>query len=98
MNDDVNAYTLWGSRGKVFLTVMDLCIIQPETQQVKGGMTELYKGSGTYQKSFYTVLQCPSFAKIQIMGDKHYRPHHFIDQEHGYPKILSSIYKKEEEK
>lgn len=96
MNDDVNAYTLWGTRGKLFLTVMDLCIIQPETQRVAGGMTELYKGAGTYRKSFYTTLQCPSFAKIQIMGDRYYRPHHFIDQEHAYPKVISSIYKKEE--
>lgn len=94
MNDDVNTYTLEGSRGKLFLTIVDCMINQPDTQSVKGGMTDMYVGEGTYIKSFYTVMCCPSFAKISIMGDGHYRIHHNIDSQHAYPKIISSRYKK----
>jgi hypothetical protein len=70
-------------------------IDQPETQQVKGGMTDMYKGNGTYMKSFYTVMLCPAFVKISVMGDRHYRIHHSIDYNHGVPKLISSKYKKE---
>lgn len=94
MNDDVNTYTLGGSRGLMYFTLTGLCIDQPNTQQVSGGMTEMYKGEGTYQKSFYTVMQCPSFVSIDVMGDKYYRIHHHIDSKKGYPKIISGVYKK----
>ena len=94
MNDDTNAFTLLGSQGKVFLTFDFMMIDQPETQSVKGGMTEMYLGSGTYQKSFFTVLQCPSFVKIGMMGDTHYRMHHQIDHACAYPMIISGRYKK----
>lgn len=94
MNDDTNAFTLLGSQGKIFLT-FDFCMIdQPETQSVKGGMTEMYLGSGTYQKSFFTVLQCPSFVKLGMMGDRYYRIHHKIYYENAYPMIISGRYKK----
>ena len=95
MNDDVNTYALLGSRGDVFLTLVDCMINQPDTQTVKGGMTDMYSGEGTYVKSFYTVMCCPSFAKVNIMGDGHYRIHHNINQNNAYPKIISSKYRKE---
>ena len=93
MNDDVNTYCLYGSKGKLFYTFDFIMIDQPETQQVKGGMTDMYKGNGTYMKSFYTVMLCPSFVKISVMGDRHYRIHHSIDYSRGVPKLISSKYK-----
>ena len=69
-------------------------IDQPETQQVKGGMTDMYLGNGTYMKSFYTVLCCPSFCSVTMMGDRHYRIHHGIEWENAVPKIISDKYKK----
>lgn len=94
MNDDVNTYTLEGSRGKVFMTLPYVCVNQPETQQVVGGMTEMYKGEGTYIKTFYTVMCCPSFAKVYTMGFHNHRIHHKILWEHACPKIISDKYKK----
>lgn len=94
MNDDVNAYTSWGSRGGLFFTLNQLMVNQPDTQTRSGVTTDMYLDDGTYMKSFYTVLQCPSFVKVSIMGDSHYRIHHHVDTEHGYPKILSDKYKK----
>lgn len=94
MNDDFLQYSLEGSRGKLYFTFPFMMVDQPETQQVKGGMTEMYLGAGTYQKSFYGVLACPSFVKIGIMGDRHYRIHHQTLHEYAYPMIISGRYKK----
>lgn len=96
MNDDHQTYSLLGSRGKIFLTFDFMMIDQPETQQVEGGMTDMYLGAGTYQKSFYSVLSCPSFIKVGMMGDRHYRMHHQVDHDSAYPMIISGRYKKEE--
>lgn len=94
MNDDVNTYCIYGSRGKLFYTFDFIMIDQPETQSVKGGATTMYMNNGTYMKSFYTVMLCPSFVKIGMMGDRYYRIHHSIDYEHGVPKLVSSRFKK----
>lgn len=94
MNDDVNTYMLEGSRGKVFLTFDFIMIDQPPTQQVKGGMTDMYVGNGTYMKTFYTVLCCPSFVRVTMMGDRYYRIHHGILWDNAVPKIISGKYKK----
>ena len=97
INEDVNTYCLEGSRGKLFFTYVPACINQVDTQQkgnVGNGMTDAYKSGGTYQKSFYTVMCCPSFVKINMMGDKFYRIHHNIDWNHGVPKIINSRYRK----
>ena len=94
MEDDFLTYSLLGSQGKIFITFDGFMIDQPETQQVKGGMTDMYLGAGTYQKSWYGVLCCPSFVKIGMMGDRHYRIHHNVDHESAYPMIISDKYKK----
>lgn len=94
MNDDVNAYCLHGSRGELFLTIMDACVSADSTQSHSGGMTEIYKADGTFKKSFYTVMCCPSSVKINIMGQAHFRIHHSINWETTVPKIISSKYKK----
>lgn len=95
MNDDVNTYCVYGSRGKLFYTFDFIMIDQPETQKVVGGMTDMYRGNGTYMKSFYTVIACPAFVKISIMGDRYYRIHHSIDYNIGVPKLISSVYRKD---
>lgn len=94
MNDDQLTYSLYGMRGKIFITFDFMMIDQPETQQVKGGMTDMYLGAGTYQKTFFSIMCCPSFIKAGMMGDKHYRIHHLVSHENAYPKIISGRYKK----
>lgn len=99
INEDVNTYCLEGSRGNLFFTYVPACINQIDTQQKKdnssgSGMADAYKEYGTYRKSFYSVMCCPSFVKIGMMGDKFYRIHHSIDWKHGVPLIISDKYKK----
>lgn len=97
VNEDVNTYSLYGSRGELFCTIMDVSINQTDTQQKSkdDGMTSVYAGDGTYAKSFYTVMCCPSFVKIGILGNNHARIHHNVDWEHGVPKIISDRFRKE---
>ena len=57
INEDVNTYVLLGSRGGVFLSILQIGLDQLETQSNSGGMTELYLDAGTYVKSFYTVMR-----------------------------------------
>ena len=95
MNDDVNTYSLEGSRGQLFYTFNKIMIDTPATQSVKGGMTDIYLSSGTYRKTFYTVMCCPSFVKVDIFGHAQFRIHHKFNWKHAYPKLISSKYKKE---
>lgn len=95
INEDVNTYTSEGARGKIFLTVPMVRLEQKRTQKNKGGMTDLYLDSGTYVKSFYTVLYMPSAVKISVLGgDAEKRIHHFIKWDSCVPKILSEKYRK----
>ena len=89
LNEDVNAYTLYGSRGELFLTLMSLQLQQRPTQMTRGGMSETYLEGGTYLKSFYTVMMCPSFVQIRTMGRTDRRLHHRIDWSAAVPKILA---------
>lgn len=95
MNDDVNTYALNGCRGQLFYTFNFIMIDTPATQSVKGGMTDIYEGRGTYSKTFYTVLCCPSFVKVDMFGDRHYRIHHKFNWSNAVPKLISSRYRKE---
>lgn len=88
LNEDVNAYALEGSRGELFLSPSILQLNQVATQQSIGGMTDAYRASGTYVKSFYTVMMCPSFVTIASMGRTDRRLHHRIDWDHAVPKIV----------
>lgn len=88
LNEDVNTYTNLGYRGKLFLTIPNIAIIQKTTQANRGGMTETYLNGGTYLKSFYSVMYTPSAVKISMMGDKHRRIHHRIKWENCVPKII----------
>lgn len=60
-----------------------------------GGMTDLYLDSGTYVKSFYSVMYCPSAVKVAVMGgDAEKRLHHNISWNNCAPKILRENYRK----
>lgn len=94
MNDDVNFYIVAGQQGGLALTVADVCVIQPATQTNSGGMTESYLNNGTYIKSFYSVICCPSCAKIATMGPSNPRIHHKIFWDNCTPKILNETFRK----
>lgn len=70
-------------------------IIQIQTQTLKGGMTDAYKESGTYLKSFYSVLSMPSAVKIYMMYSKYNRIHSRVDWDLCVPKIMNEKYRKE---
>lgn len=94
VNEDVNTYVNLGSRGLIFLTINNVSLNQETTQKNSGGMSELYLDSGTYQKSFFTVMFAPSCVIITEMGSKYKRLHHQIDWGKAVPKILSESVKK----
>lgn len=97
INEDVNTYTHLGSQGNLFLTILSVGINQIQTQANKGGMTELYLDSGTYIKSFYSVIFQPSSVKIGTMGDEYKRLHHSINWRMTVPMILSESWRKKSE-
>jgi len=96
INEDVNAYVVHGSRGRLFFTVARTQLQQAQTQQVKGGLTDIYLHLGTYVKSFYSVMMAPSCVKVKPMGITDRRLHHFIKWDNAVPKILNEKYKKYE--
>lgn len=76
INEDVNTYTSLGSRGGLFFTIQDCVLQQKQTQTNAGGMTELYLDSGTYIKSFYSVMYHPTGVRVGFdpnMGRIHHR-------------------------
>lgn len=92
INEDVNTYTGLGRLGQLFFTVMPIQLHQKTTQKNKGGMTDIYLDSGTYIKSFYTVMYCPSAVKVGLLKDPQSktggRIHHKINWHKVAPKIL----------
>lgn len=94
VNEDVNTYTAVQNRGAVFITFPLLAIQQKQTQHNRGGMTEMYLDSGTYVKSFYTVMYLPSAVKVKMMGEKHRRLHHSIDWDAAVPVIIPERFRK----
>lgn len=97
INEDVNAYTLLGSQGDLFLTAGQVMLTQMQTQANAGGLTDVYLKYGTYVKSFYTVMCMPSAVKVGVMGDGHERIHHQISWDYCVPKIISGRYRHGEE-
>lgn len=94
INEDVTTYCTLGNRGELFLTIMDISIHQQRTQQSAGGMTELYRDFGTYIKSFYPVMYCPSFVSVGLTGTRHLRLHHHVRWDNAVPKIIEEKYRK----
>ena len=94
INEDVNTYTRNTSTGDLFFQTNQLCITQKQTQSNSGGMTDVYLDSGTYVKSFFSVMYMPSSVKISTMGNCYKRIHHTIHWKHTAPKILREEWKK----
>ncbi len=95
INEDVNTYTNEATRGKIFLTIPVVCLHQMTTQKTPGGMTELYLDSGTYIKSFYSVIFTPSAVRVAVMGgDVEKRLHHSVAWNNCAPKILQEKIRK----
>ena len=100
MNEDVTTYVTEGRRGKLFFTTTQIQLTQKQTQTNAGGMSELYLDSGTYVKSFYTVMYAPSCVQIGTLGDprsKVYRIHHKINWNHVVPKIIQEQHKNDKQ-
>ena len=97
VNEDVNTYTYLGTKGELMFTVRDVVMEQERTQQSSGGMTEMYFDEGTFIKSFYTVMYCPSCVKVSQMGVSDMRIHHKVLWKYCTPKIISDKYKKAKE-
>lgn len=94
LNEDVNTYTALASRGAVFFTFTNINLSQGDTQSSKGGMTDSYNLSGTYVKSFHSVLMHPSGVKISMMNAKNPRLHHLIKWKNTTPMIIDPKHKK----
>lgn len=94
INEDVNAYTSLQHKGAVFLQIYNIQLCQERTQQNSGGMTDVYLNSGTYYKSFFSVICCPSAVKVINLPTAHMRLHHKIMFDKCCAKIISEKYKK----
>ncbi len=94
VNEDVNTYVWYQGLGNLFLTVPFASIGQFATQSNAGGMSEMYLDTGTYTKSFYTLMYSPSCVTIRVMGSHNRRLHHRITWNDAVPKIIKEKYKK----
>jgi len=94
INEDVNTYTSLGNRGDIFFTFTNIQLDQKDTQSNNGGMTDEYALSGTYVKSFHSVLMHPSRVKVSMMNTNHTRLHHSIKWNNTAPCILDPKHKK----
>lgn len=88
LNDDVNTYVVHGNKGKLMFQTNQVIVIQKLTQSNEGGLTDIYLESGTYVKSFYTVMMSPSCVTINLMGTRNRRLHHRISWNNACPKII----------
>jgi hypothetical protein len=94
INDDVNTVVMYSRKGGLFLTIGMVMLTQLATQSNPGGMTEVFLDSGTYVKSFYSVMYQPSCVKIGMIGPKNYRIHHAVQWRNATPCIIHDRHKK----
>lgn len=93
MNDDVSTYVVHSHRGRLFFTLTFCMLMQVATQAGAGGLSEEYIQRGTYVKSFYSVMMCPSAVGISMLfGARYARVHHHVRWRNVAPKILSQRY------
>lgn len=96
MNDDITTSLINGMRGKLYYSYLPIEVEVDKTQVKAGGMTDIYQKNGTYRKSFYSVMCCPSCVKVSAMGITDYRIHHTINWNNAVPKLLSERWCKHE--
>jgi hypothetical protein len=94
INEDVNTYTSRSRIGDLFFTLTSIQLDQKSTQTNAGGMTELYLDSGTYVKSFYSVMYAPSCVTIRDMGEVARRLHHQVNWNAAAPRIIREEHSK----
>lgn len=98
LNEDVNTYLDAGKRGRIFLSLPQVQLDQALTQATSGGMSDAYLASGTYVKSFYTTMICPSFASVTTptsnAARRIRRIHHKISWNNAVPKIIDEQFRK----
>lgn len=94
MNDDITTNIVNTFRGKLMFSLLPIQVLTPPTQHAAGGMTEIYQENGTYRKSFYSVMNAPSFVIISKQGVKDMRVHHEIKWNACTPQILNERWKK----
>ncbi len=98
INEDVNTYTRKASTGELMFTLTQVSLGQVNTQQGSGGMTDVYLASGTYVKSFYSVMYHPSSVRVRPMACTGSRAgtirlHHWVNWNQTVPKIVSEDWK-----
>lgn len=93
LNEDVNTYLSLGKVGGLFMSIPECALWQAKTQANAGGMSEAYIASGTYVKSFYTVMTCPSCAIVTVTAAMK-RLHHKIRWRNAVPKIIDEQFRK----
>lgn len=93
INEDVNTYLNLGSKGKLFFTTHLASINQKDTQTNLGGMTDIYLKSGTYIKSFYSLMCSPSSVRIKSLNGNNKRLHHSISWKNAVPTIIDPKFK-----
>lgn len=94
MNEDVNTYTTYGSRGILFFTFTSVQLDQAPTQSQKSGITDMYLRFGTYCKAFTTLMMSPSSVKVSLMNTSNPRIHHLINWKRTVPMIIEDKFKK----
>lgn len=104
INEDTTAYVTLQRAGVPFLTVMAAQVNQKATQSNAGGLTDIYLAMGTYIKSFYSVMFCPSAVKVGTLKDGgakggtktegHARLHHRVNWDACAPKIIRETHRK----
>lgn len=99
INEDVTAYVTLSRVGGLFFTVMQGQVDQTDTQKNPDGMTVLYLDMGTYVKSFYSVIFCPSAVRVAELVDhrpdvKNSRLHHRVNWNAVAPRILDEKHRR----
>ena len=104
INEDTTSYLTLQRQGLPFITVVAAQVNQGSTQANPGGLTDIYKAMGTYVKSFYSVMFCPSAVKVGLLRDGgtkggtktegHARLHHAINWNAVAPKIIREVHRK----
>lgn len=95
INEDTTTYVVHGNRGELFFTLTSFSLNQMTTQSNPGGLTGMYLHSGTYVKSFYTVMMAPSCTSVAMMGESHRRMHHRVMWRNAVPQILPARYRRD---
>lgn len=94
INEDYTAYVTNNQLGRLSLTLAGFCLIQGMTQKNSGGATDVYKATGTWLKSFYSVMFAPNCVGIGIIGWTSIRTHHNCTWKYCDVKIISDKYAK----